>query len=727
LTEGLYQAISAGVPQENAFTFMAVAAKASIAGVTDVNTAVDGLTTVINAFGMDTSEAQVVADSMFAAVKGGKTTFEELSASLFQIAPAAAAANVSMAEVNAGIATLTASGVPTSVATTQMRAALVGLQRPSEDMNRIFNTLGFENAQAAIESNGLAFALDAVKTATNGNNGTLQTLLGSTEAVAAANVLAGTGADKFAEQLAAQGDAAGSVDTAFNEMNQSTARQMEQLRVSLSNLAIEVGNILLPVLNRLIEDVKPIIDRFKNFDDGTKVLILTIAGVVAALGPLLSVMGNLVKVTSGTIKGAKSVGSALMATGRGAKAAAESVGRLRDGFKSAQAAESAFSGKMGTLGGKLRSVVDGVKSGATAFASWARNAAAAAAKTVAHTAATVANKVATMAVAAAQKVWTAAQWLLNAAMSANPIGIIVLAIGALVAAVVYAYNNFDWFRTGVDAAWQGIQTAISYAWENVIKPIWDVIWWYIENVLIRYIKIMFTIYKTIFEALAAIVMWAWNSVIKPVWDAIYSVIVNVLIPAIQLYLSIWQAVFNGVVSALSWAWGGISGVFDSLKSGIGSVADWFGEQVGRITGFFSGIADTISGAFSGAFQAIKDLWNSTLGGKGFTVPDIPGVPGRGQTFSFPEFHDGGMVMGRPGVEVPAILEAGEYVLSRQMVARMTDFTSPFGAEAQLSGQSGGSTGPTQQKAGDVNVYVTQSDADPYQIGQEILWRMKVAG
>jgi hypothetical protein len=52
-----------------------------------------------------------------------------------------------------------------------------------------------------------------------------------------------------------------------------------------------------------------------------------------------------------------------------------------------------------------------------------------------------------------------------------------------------------------------------------------------------------------------------------------------------------------------------------------------------------------------------------------------------------------MVMGRPGVEVPAILEAGEYVLSRQMVARMTDFSSPFGVEAQLSGQSGGSTGP----------------------------------
>ncbi|KKL71754.1 hypothetical protein LCGC14_2091710, partial [marine sediment metagenome] len=78
--EALYQAISAGIPKENVLEFLTIATKAAIGGVTDTTTAVDGLTTVINAFKLQMSETQKVADIMFTTVKGGKTTFEKLSA-----------------------------------------------------------------------------------------------------------------------------------------------------------------------------------------------------------------------------------------------------------------------------------------------------------------------------------------------------------------------------------------------------------------------------------------------------------------------------------------------------------------------------------------------------------------------------------------------------------------------------------------------------------------------
>ena len=74
----LYQAISAGIPKENVLEFLEIATKAAIGGVTDTATAVDGLTTVINAFKLPMSDTQKVADIMFTTVKGGKTTFEEL-------------------------------------------------------------------------------------------------------------------------------------------------------------------------------------------------------------------------------------------------------------------------------------------------------------------------------------------------------------------------------------------------------------------------------------------------------------------------------------------------------------------------------------------------------------------------------------------------------------------------------------------------------------------------
>tara|TARA_R110000796_G_scaffold39383_2_gene98252 strand:+ start:8951 stop:11110 length:2160 start_codon:yes stop_codon:yes gene_type:complete len=245
LTNGLYNAISAGVPRGNVLEFMQVASQASIAGVTDVNTAVDGLSTVLNAFGLEAGQAQSVADSMFTAVKGGKTTFAELSASMFQVAPAAAAAGVSFTEVNAAIATLTASGTPTSVATTQIKAALTALQRPTADMTSLFNSLGYESAQAAIEQEGLQFALGAVSDFADGNNGKMIQLLGSVEAVSAVQVLAGTSADKFTQELINQADAAGSTQAAFEELD--ATRSAERNKIAFDNLTLAIGTALLPV------------------------------------------------------------------------------------------------------------------------------------------------------------------------------------------------------------------------------------------------------------------------------------------------------------------------------------------------------------------------------------------------------------------------------------------------------------------------------------------------
>ena len=77
------------------------------------------------------------------------------------------------------------------------------------------------------------------------------------------------------------------------------------------------------------------------------------------------------------------------------------------------------------------------------------------------TVSSVAHKVAMAASAVVTGTMTAAQWLLNAALSANPIGIVVLAIVALIAIFVLAYQNCDTFREIVDKAWEGIKTAVS--------------------------------------------------------------------------------------------------------------------------------------------------------------------------------------------------------------------------------------------------------------------------
>ncbi len=299
----LYQAISAGIPKENVLEFLEIATKAAIGGVTDTETAVDGLTTVINAFKLPMSDAQKVADLMFTTVKGGKTTFEELSASLFQVAPIAAASGVSFEETAAALATMTKQGVPTAQATTQLRQAMVALQKPTADMQNVIEELGFESGQAMLEELGLAETLNTLRDATGGSNEQLMKMFGSVEAGSAVLALTGENAQTFATDLEAMANAEGAATEAFEEMEKGASRQMEALKNSFKGIAISVGTVLLPILKDLVSSVKPIIENIKNWMAENPGLTKTIIIAVGAIGGLLAVLGPLLIMLPAIIAG----------------------------------------------------------------------------------------------------------------------------------------------------------------------------------------------------------------------------------------------------------------------------------------------------------------------------------------------------------------------------------------------------------------------------------------
>ena len=115
---------------------------------------------------------------------------------------------------------------------------------------------------------------------------------------------------------------------------------------------------------------------------------------------------------------------------------------------------------------------------------------------IASTAATIKNKVATLAVAAAQKVvtiatnaWKAAQVVLNMILTANPIGLIITAIGLLVTAVITAYNNCESFRKIVDGVWEAIKplanaimNGLAKAFEWLVEKCKEA-WEWLKNIL----------------------------------------------------------------------------------------------------------------------------------------------------------------------------------------------------------------------------------------------------
>ena len=240
-----YQIVSAGAEAgTEANQLLEVALKASVAGVTDATTAADALTNVMNAYGLSGAAATTVSDQLFAAVKAGKTTFEELGANVGKVAPVAASAGVAFEEVSAAIANITSEGVTTSESVTQIKALIQSLLKPTKQAAELQKELNVEWNAAALESKGLQGVIEDLSYAAGDNKAAVTKMLGSIEAYQAYAVLAKNNSKDFAEQIYATANAAGSTEEAFAKMSQTVEFQYGRVKATLSTLTISVGGMI---------------------------------------------------------------------------------------------------------------------------------------------------------------------------------------------------------------------------------------------------------------------------------------------------------------------------------------------------------------------------------------------------------------------------------------------------------------------------------------------------
>ena len=195
IANGIYNAISAGITgtEEEIAGFVEVAGKVAVAGLSDTNTAVNALTSVVNAYGLGVEGADEVSNTFFAAIKAGKTSFEELNAGLANVVPAASAAGIGFDEVAGTIAKLTTVGIPTAQATTQLRSAIVELQKPSKPLADALakiglnaQNMGAELAKPREQGGGLVNVLQRLQASAAESGQSLTQIFGSAEAASAA-------------------------------------------------------------------------------------------------------------------------------------------------------------------------------------------------------------------------------------------------------------------------------------------------------------------------------------------------------------------------------------------------------------------------------------------------------------------------------------------------------------------------------------------------------------
>ena len=193
---------------------------------------------------------------------------------------------------------------------------------------------------------------------------------------------------------------------------------------------------------------------------------------------------------------------------------------------------------------------------------------------------------------------------LNATGIVPIIRAIVLAVGLLVAAVIYAYKNWDWFRNTVDTVASAIGTAVSWLWGTILKPAFDGIWWVMKKV-------------------GDIAVWLWEKALRPTFEFIgkaAQILLTVLVTAVLLpiYLAIkalgaiamwlWEKAirpaFSWIAEKASWLW---EKVFRPVFSWIGDKAKWLYDKA------IKPAMNNAVKAFDALSAAGKWMWEKVLG------------------------------------------------------------------------------------------------------------------
>jgi TP901 family phage tail tape measure protein len=570
-----YMGLSAGITDQAALMdALAQSQKLAQAGLGDIGGSMDLVTSAMNSFTGEGLTAQEAAETFFGAVASGKTTTADLANGFGQLAPFASAAGVGFTDLLAATAALTSTGQSASTAYAGIKGALSAIVAPTKEASDTAEGLGLNFSQAHLAAVGLPAFLDEIKTATGGNVETMAQLFGGVEGLNTVLALTGPQSEAFTANLTNVGTAGDTMAERASEASETLANRFKQAKNFVVGYVGEMGLEL--------------INAFKLGDTGD--YSSGIIGVVQRIGVAARNTVDWFVANWPQIQAtAATVFSAIVAA---VSPVIDVIGFVVENFEY-------FIPVLAGVGiAILASVVP-------AF--------------IAQAAAATVAAVATLAAAA-------------------PFIAIGVAIAAVGAALIYAYQHWDGFRVVVDKvrawvvdtlvpglgrAWDLISTGvgalvdgIKWAFENVLAPAFDFVVGavgFAARMVEAYINLIWTVASGVFTGIGLLV----DKVLVPAWNLVASAAKfafnDVLIPA-----------FEAVVGAVNVAWDVIEPVLD------------------RIGGAFTLVGDLAAGAFTGAIKALRTgwnaiagIWNSTLGSFSFKVPDFVPVFG-GKSFSMPK-------------------------------------------------------------------------------------------
>ena len=278
VNKALFDTISAGIPAADATKFMNEAMRLSVGGATDLSVSVDGLTSVMNAYGIETKDTEKVSSAFFTAQKYGKTTVADLASNIGKVAPVAKSSGVAMEELMSVLAVITTKGIKTAEATTGLKAALAALLKPSKEAEEVLRSYNVPVGATEIAAAGLGKTLSALNDMYRQNKDALSAAIPSVEAYNIVAALTGDTLnfyDKVLQDVIADTGESSSLQKAYADNMESLEMRTKRAAGELRAYILE-NETLKNIYLALIKGTTSVIKFLVEHEGAVKRLILAV-------------------------------------------------------------------------------------------------------------------------------------------------------------------------------------------------------------------------------------------------------------------------------------------------------------------------------------------------------------------------------------------------------------------------------------------------------------------
>lgn len=250
----------------------------------------------MGAFGIEANNSAEAANALAGAAAASSTDVQPLTEALAQCSAGAKNAGWSVQETTAVLGKFADAGITGSDAGTSLKTMLQRLSAPTDKAATMIENLGIQTRDSNGNMLGASEMAEELQNKLGGldaatRDAALQTIFGS-DAMRAAIILTSSGAEGLEKYEKATNDQEAAQRMANSQMGEGS-RTIEELKGSLETASIIIGDTLAPIIQKVAEFITDLVNKFTSLPQGMQTTIIVIAGIVAAVGPLLILIGKM--------------------------------------------------------------------------------------------------------------------------------------------------------------------------------------------------------------------------------------------------------------------------------------------------------------------------------------------------------------------------------------------------------------------------------------------------